>query len=86
MENAGKMLGALLAGAAIGGLLGMLYAPDKGTKTRKKIFDAKDDVIDSITDKFDEFLENVRGEVDKVTGKAHTIAHNGASKAKAGRH
>ena len=31
-ENTGKMIGALLIGAAIGGVLGILFAPDKGSK------------------------------------------------------
>lgn len=33
----GQMMIAMLAGAAIGGILGILFAPDKGTETRKKL-------------------------------------------------
>jgi len=36
-SNTGQTLLALLTGAAIGAGIGILYAPDKGTKTRDKI-------------------------------------------------
>lgn len=36
-NNTGQTLLALLTGAAIGAGVGILYAPDKGSKTRKKI-------------------------------------------------
>ncbi len=36
-NNGGIILASVLAGALIGGALGVLYAPDKGEKTRKKI-------------------------------------------------
>jgi gas vesicle protein len=36
-NNTGQTVLALLAGAALGAGLGILYAPDKGTKTRDKI-------------------------------------------------
>ncbi|MDX1364475.1 YtxH domain-containing protein [Arenibacter latericius] len=36
-NDSGNTLLALLTGAAIGAAVGILYAPDKGTKTRKKI-------------------------------------------------
>lgn len=36
-SNSGQTLLALLTGAAIGAGIGILYAPDSGTKTRKKI-------------------------------------------------
>ena len=37
MSKKGNTLLAFLAGASIGALLGVLYAPDKGTNTREKL-------------------------------------------------
>jgi len=42
--NTGKTLIALASGAAIGAVLGILFAPDKGEKTRQKIKDGYKDL------------------------------------------
>jgi gas vesicle protein len=36
-KNGGNTLMAFLAGAAVGAILGILYAPDKGSNTREKL-------------------------------------------------
>ena len=43
---------ALLAGAAVGLGLGILFAPDKGSKTREKMKDGLDDLKDEVKTKF----------------------------------
>jgi gas vesicle protein len=59
MANGGKILGALLLGAAAGAVLGILFAPDKGTETRKKIKQKGEDLLDDIKRKIDEAKEDM---------------------------
>ena len=44
---------AVLAGVLVGAGIGILYAPDKGSKTRKKVKDGYDDAKNDVTGKFD---------------------------------
>lgn len=38
----------MIAAAAVGALVGTLFAPDKGSETRKKIKDAADDLATKV--------------------------------------
>jgi gas vesicle protein len=51
MNNNTKLIMALLGGAAIGAALGILFAPDKGSATRKKIFDSAKDLANTLEKK-----------------------------------
>jgi gas vesicle protein len=57
--SSGKVLLGLLAGVAAGALLGVLFAPEKGSVTRKKIAKKSEDYAGELKDKFDEFLESI---------------------------
>lgn len=50
-NNTGKIMGAVLAGVVIGGAIGILFAPDKGSETRKKILAKGDDLKALVQDK-----------------------------------
>ena len=49
-NNSAKLIGALIAGAAIGAVIGILFAPDKGSATRKKVMDGAADLADKFKD------------------------------------
>jgi len=51
---------ALLAGAAIGVGIGILFAPDKGSKTREKIKGNLDDLKDELKSKFNSVEEEAK--------------------------
>lgn len=76
-----KIIGALLVGAAIGGALGILFAPDKGSETRKKLSAKGGDLTDSMKQKFQSFVEDIKNEVTGTKEKVAELAENGRPKA-----
>jgi len=80
-NSAGKMIGALLLGAAIGATLGILFAPDKGSVTRKKISSKGDELSEVFKEKFNIFLEDAKKELEEVKEKTTTAMENGMIKA-----
>lgn len=52
MKNTGKILIALAVVAAAGAIVGILFAPDKGSETRRKINEQGKKIADGVKDKF----------------------------------
>lgn len=80
-NNIGKTVGALLLGAAIGGALGILFAPDKGIRTRKKLMAKGEDLTDTMKDKFEDFMDSVKEEIEEAKSKASEYMGNGIARA-----
>lgn len=81
-NNSVKLVGVLVLGAAVGAALGILFAPDKGSETRKKIANKSTDLTDAIKEKFDDLMSEVKKEVETLKGKAEGMLENGVEKAK----
>lgn len=79
-NNTGKIIGALLIGVVIGGALGILFAPAKGSETRKKIAGASEDYSDAIKEKFQTFLEEAKKEFAAQMENAEKLADHHTSK------
>jgi hypothetical protein len=69
--SSSKVIIGFLAGAIVGGVLGVLLAPDKGSETRRKIIEKGNDLGDSISefggtikDKVSQMVNGARGGVD----------------------
>jgi gas vesicle protein len=81
----GKLVLGLLAGIAAGATLGILFAPDKGHKTRRKIARKSSDYAEEIGEKIEEqyhdLVETVSGKFDKMLNEVNKAIRTGQSKA-----
>ncbi len=59
MNNTGRILTAITAGAVAGFVVGILFAPDKGSETRKKIDKKTGEVLDQVKDKIQAGKEKI---------------------------
>jgi len=64
--SSGKVLLGVLAGAATGALIGILFAPAKGSRTRRRIRRKGDEYVNSVKEKFEDFLDGITKKFDKV--------------------
>jgi len=78
--STGKIVLGVLAGAAVGALVGVLFAPDKGSETRRKIAKKGEDLTDDLKDKFNEFIDSVTEKFEKVKADIGDIADEAQAK------
>jgi gas vesicle protein len=79
--NSGKALLGVVAGIAAGAALGILFAPEKGKETRRKIskkgLDLADAVNDKIDKKFEALLDALNCQIKKTNATGATSKENG---------
>ena len=68
-----KLLAGILIGAAVGTVLGILLAPDKGAETRKKLSQKKDKMRENLMNKFGEVKESIKEKYDSIRKEANEI-------------
>ena len=78
--NSGKVILGVLAGVAIGAMSGILFAPDKGSRTRRKISNKRDDYVDELEQKFNDFTDSIADKFDAVKDGATRIVKKGKQK------
>lgn len=59
MSNTSNTLLGILTGAMAGAAMGILFAPDKGVNTRKKLVDGAHDYSDTVVEKTSEIKDSV---------------------------
>ena len=66
MKNTSKIMIAFGAGLAIGGVLGILFAPDKGSVTRQKLAEGGKKFADNFNKKIKSGRERLQEEFSKM--------------------
>lgn len=75
--STGKVVLGVLTGVAVGAILGILFAPDKGSETRKKIAGKGSDLADGLKDKLESLLSGVGEKVENVKDQASNLYESG---------
>lgn len=79
--SSGKVLLGVLAGVAAGATLGILFAPDKGSVTRRKISRKGEDYAEDLEERFNEFIDGITKQYEAAKKDAMRAAENGKVKA-----
>ena len=64
--NSGKVLLGVLAGISAAAALGVLFAPEKGSETRKKISKKGERLADSLNERLTEFISSISEKLEKA--------------------
>ncbi|TDD98431.1 YtxH domain-containing protein [Flavobacterium cellulosilyticum] len=75
-----KVILGLLGGVAAGALLGVLFAPAEGKKTRKKIINKANDSADVLKDKYESIVEAMNNKYEDMLHKEEKLISNGEAK------
>ena len=69
----GNVLAGILLGAAAGAVLGILMAPDKGSKTRKKITDKTGTLSNDLKNRYNDLSDSLKEKYDSIRSEANEI-------------
>ena len=73
----GNTFAGILAGIGIGALIGVLFAPEKGSETRKKIATKGKDTLDDVKNKYEETIEYLSSKLDDAKKQGFQILEDG---------
>jgi len=81
MKNNNVLLG-ILGGVAVGAALGILFAPAKGSETRKKIADKGNDLKDNFKDSLSKLTDKISKSVEGFKDEAQDLIAEAEQKIK----
>lgn len=71
----GKVMLGIAGGIAVGAALGVLFAPAKGTVTRRRIATKTRDLRNNVTDKLEELVESAEEIIEEIKETASEFVH-----------
>lgn len=80
--NSSKVVLSILISAAVGATLGLLFAPEKGSTTRRQIRQKGDDYANGMGDKFNELIDSITEKFEHLKEEAKQEATQQYAKAK----
>jgi gas vesicle protein len=80
-NNSMNLAGTFLVGAAVGGILGVLFAPKKGSETRQQIADSGNNLASSMRNQYDNIVDTVSEEFESAKSKANDVLEYAVTKA-----
>lgn len=80
--KSGKLLLGVMAGLAAGALIGILFAPDKGSVTRKKMYEIGDEYAEELKEKFSDLVDNITRKFEDALQNRKVAADEADSEAK----
>ncbi len=74
-NDSGKVIGGMIVGGLIGGALGLLFAPYKGSRTRKLLANGAKDMAGEIKSKMKEKASELRDKAEELEDLAKEKVH-----------
>ena len=78
--NTGKVLLGVLAGVAAGALVGILFAPAKGSRTRRRIRRKGEDYVEGLKELFNEYADTISEKLEQAKEEVSAYAQKGKEK------
>jgi gas vesicle protein len=76
-----NILLSVLGSAFVGALLGVLFAPDKGSKTRKQLIKKGDEYADTAKKEYEELINKMGKQYEYIKNQSDELVNKGKSKA-----
>lgn len=76
-----KVLLGVLAGAATGAAIGLLFAPDKGRSTRRKIVDKGEGILSNIEQIMNGYVNMINKKMENLKSDVTEVSSNGKARA-----
>ncbi len=73
--NSGKLALGIVAAAAAGAILGLLFAPAKGKVLRRKIRSMSTKEMDDLKEKYSDLAESISKKYDKIKDDLNNLTH-----------